>query len=407
MQSDPADSSTSRRSFLKAALAIPVALSVAPSVLRAAEATSSTTAAQGAPLPTRELGKTGRPLTMVTLGGMMNALSPEYLDIAWSMGIRNYDTADCYLNGRSETIIGEWLAKYPERRKEIYLVTKDHPKTPEAMLQMIDKRLAKLGTKYVDCFFIHGICERDYPGSLEWVKGEAFKKVVEELKSSGKCRNVGFSCHDPKLNDYLNAAAQGGFVDVIMLRYTPFYAKGDAFDLALDACHKAGIGLVAMKTMRNAKEIPKRLPEFDKLGLTTQQALLHAVWSDPRIAAICSMIENVGQMDTNTTAARTYKSPLKTSQIDTLRDLVIAHRRTYCPGCPSCDAFSGEFALTDIARYVTYYEQDGLLEARDRFHALPLAARDASKVDLAALREGCAFKTDYPEIMRRAERYFA
>ena len=52
---------------------------------------------------------------------------------------------------------------------------------------------------------------------------------------------VGFSCHDGRLNDYLNAAAQGGFLDIIMLRYTPFFTKGDAFDQAVDAAYKAGI----------------------------------------------------------------------------------------------------------------------------------------------------------------------
>jgi len=406
---DP-ESATSRRSFLKTALAAPVALAIAPGLLRGADSLSTAAAnSASGPLPTREFGKTGRALTLITLGGMMNALSPEYLDIAWSMGIRNFDTADCYIKGKSETIVGDWLKKYPERRKEIYLVTKDHPrKGPEQLLEQIDVRLAKLGTSYVDCFFIHGICEREYPGSKEWPKGGAFKKVVEQLKSSGKCRNVGFSCHDPALNEYLLAAAQGGFVDAIMLKYTPFFKKGDAFDQALEACHEAGIGLVAMKTMRGAGEIPKRLPEFDKLGLTTQQALLHAVWSDPRISAVCSMIENIGQMDMNTAAARTYKAPLKLAEVEALRELVVAHRSTYCPGCPTCDAFGSntEFALHDIARYVTYYEQDGLLEAGERYRAIPLSARDASGIDLAALRDACAFKTDYPEVVRRAERYF-
>ena len=347
---------------------------------------------------------------MVTLGGMMNALSPEYLDIAWSMGIRNFDTADCYIGKRSEKIIGQWLAKYPERRKEIYLVTKDHPKKgPEQLLEMIDTRLAALGTNYVDCFFIHGISEREYPGSLEWVKGDAFKKVVEKLKSSGKCRHVGFSCHDPKLNEYLLGAAAGGFLDAIMLRYSPFFKKGDAFDTALEACHQKGIGLVAMKTMRGAGDIPRRLPEFDKMGLTTQQALLHAVWSDPRISAVCSMIENVGQMDMNTGAARSYKTPLKLTQVEMLHELIASRRPTYCPGCPSCDSIAGtmDFAMHDVARFVTYYEQDGMLEARDFYHALPSEARNTSGIDLAALRDACAFRTDYPEIARRAERYFA
>lgn len=405
--------STSRRNFLKTTLALPVALAVAPAInvrsASAAEPSGNNSTTQ--PLPTRPLGKSGRDVTMVSLGGMMSAYSPDYLDIAWSMGIRYFDTADCYLKGQSEKVVAQWLAKYPERRKEIFLVSKDHPhQGPEQLLEMVDRRLAACGTKYLDLFFIHGLGPKEYgDASVGWPKSDAFKKTVAQLKSSGKCKMVGFSCHDDRLVEYLNAAAEGGFVDAIMLKYTPFFTKGDDFDKALDACHKAGIGLIAMKTMRNTKDVPKRLPEFDKLGLETHQAVLHAVWSDPRISAVCNMIDNVDQMEGSTSAARKYKEPLKIAEIELLRETIVAGRRTMCTGCPSCREFAARtsFAFSDISRFVTYYEQDGNTGARGMYQALSTEHRDASKVDLAALRDGCSFKTDYPGIIRRAERYFA
>jgi predicted aldo/keto reductase-like oxidoreductase len=327
------------------------------------------------------------------------------------MGIRYFDTADCYLHGQSEKIVGQWLAKYPERRKEIFLVSKDHPHGgTEPLLTMIDKRLAALGTSYLDAFYIHGLGTREYgEDSVNWPKSDTYKRVAAELKSSGKVKMVGFSCHDARLSDYLNSAAEGGFLDIVMLQYNPFYAKGGPVDKAIDAAHQAGIGLVAMKTMRSAKDVPKRLPELDKLGLTTHQGVLQAVWSDPRISVVCNMIDNVDQMTSSTAAARSYKAPLKTAHIELLRETILAGRRTMCTGCPACEAFARQtgFAFHDIARFVTYYEQDGNTEARAYYQALPAAVRDASQVDLAALRDACHFKTDYPEIIRRAERYFA
>jgi len=401
--------STSRRSFLKTSLAIPVALAMAPAIkVQGADAPA---APANPPLPTRPLGRSGRNVSMVSLGGMMSAYSPDYLDIAWSMGIRYFDTADCYLKGQSEKIVGQWLAKYPERRKEIFLVSKDHPhKGPEQLLEMIDRRLAACGTDHLDLFFIHGLGPEEYgTQSLDWPKSDAFKKTIEQLKSSGKCKMVGFSCHNDRLVDYLNAAAEGGFVDAIMLKYTPFFTKGDDFDKALDACHKAGVGLIAMKTMRNTKDVPKRLPELDKLALETHQAVLHAVWSDPRISAVCNMIDNVDQMEGSTSAARKYKEPLKIAHMELLKETIMAGRRTMCTGCPACSAFAAttSFAFSDISRFVTYYEQDGNIEARDMYHKLLPERRDASNVDLAALRDACSFKTDYPEIIKRAHRYFA
>ena len=162
---------------------------------------------------------------------------------------------------------------------------------------MIDRRLAACGTTYLDAFYIHGIGPSEYgQDSVNWPKSDAYKKTAEALKSSGKVKMVGFSCHDGRLTDYLNAAAEGGFLDIIMLAFNPFYPKGGPLDKALDAAHKAGIGLVAMKTMRSTKDVPKRLPELDKLGLTTHQAVLHSAWSDPRISVVCNMIDNVDQM---------------------------------------------------------------------------------------------------------------
>jgi hypothetical protein len=405
---------TSRRNFLKSSFTLPVALAAAPSlVLAQDDAKPADAAAAPAPtlLPTRTMGRSGRQVTMLNLGGMMSALSPQYLDIAWSMGIRYFDTADCYLHGNSEKIIAKWLAKYPERRKEIFLVSKDHPhQGPKQLLEMVDLRLAACGTTYLDAFYIHGIGPNEYgEDSVNWPKSDEYRKVADQLRTSGKVKMVGFSCHDGRLNDYLSAAAEGGFLDIIMLRYTPFFKKGDAFDTALDACHAKGIALVAMKTMRNTGDIPKRLPEFDKMGLTTHQAVLQACWSDPRISSICNMIDNVTQMESSTTAAKNYKTPLTTTQIDLLRDTVVAARPTMCPGCPSCDAFAAtsSFALHDISRFVTYYEQDGNLEARNYYQELSVTARDASGVDLAALREKCAFSVDYPTIIKRAGQYFA
>ena len=310
---------------------LPVTLAAGPGVMAAAAneaAAASAASAALATLPRRQLGKNGPKVTILNMGGMMAAMSPQYLDTAWSMGIRYFDNADCYVGGKSETFVAKWLAKYPERRKEVFLTSKDHPhKGPAQLLEMIDRRLAACGTDYLDAFFLHGIGPREYgQSSLNWPKSEEFKDTAEKLKKSGKVKMVGFSCHDGQLSKYLKAAAEGGFVDIIMMAYHPFFTKGDEFDQALEACYNKGIALVAMKTMRSTGDVPKRLPEFDKMGLTTHQAILHAVWSDPRISSICNMIDNVSMMESSTAAARKYTAPLKTAQIELLRETGTWHR---------------------------------------------------------------------------------
>ncbi len=400
-----------RRNFLRSALIAPVGATLVPNLASHAADAAKASETGTSPLPSRKLGRNGPKVSMLIFGGDMPAYSPQHLDFGWSLGIRYFDTAAQYGNGNDETKLAQWLTKYPERRKELFLVSKDHPrKGPEQLLEMVDKRLERINTSYLDLYFIHGINPREYgEASLEWPKSDAFKKVIAQLKNSGKVKMVGFSCHDDHAPQYLAAAAEGGFLDAVMVKYSPFHEKGGAFDQGLTACHKAGIGLVAMKTLRNAVDVPKRLPEFDKMGLTTHQALLHAVWSDPRISAVCNRMENVDHIQSSVAAARNYKSALKTGQLELLHKTVLAGWRTMCPGCPSCNRIGTEtrFAFSDISRFVTYYEQDGNLAARSRYQELPPVHRDASQVNLTALRDACQFKTDYPEIVRRAERYFA
>ncbi len=366
-------------------------------------------AASTALLPTRRLGRNGPNVSMLAMGGDMNLDSAQRLIArAWSLGYRYFDTAQKYGHGKEEETYRQWFAQNPGRREQLFLVSKDYPRQgPEQLLDMIDRRLAALGTDYLDLYFIHQLCPEVYgKDSVEWPRSDRFRKVTEALKRSGKCRMVGFSCHGGP--EYIQAAADGGFLDAVMVQYTPFYERGGVFDRALTACHERGIGLIAMKTLRHAGNVPRRLPQFDALGLSTHQALLQAVWSDPRITAVCNSVKNLDQMRSSLDAARNYTRPLDLSIIDQLRHVVLACRRTFCPGCPSCDAQSNttSFAFRDIARYVTYYEQDGNPEARILYRSLPATARDVSKADLVTLRDGCAFGIDYPEIAARAVRYF-
>ena len=67
-----------------------------------------------------------------------------------------FDTADCYEGGNSERAIAEWFSK-TGKRKDIFLVTKDHPKSPDEWVAMIDKRLEVLQVDQVDLFFLHGL----------------------------------------------------------------------------------------------------------------------------------------------------------------------------------------------------------------------------------------------------------
>jgi len=394
-----------RRAFLQTgAVATASAVSVANGSQAAPPLSSK------AVFPRRRLGNTGVEVTMLELGTWRSPGLQRLLRVAYESGVRTYDTADCY---GSEPGFAQWFKAMPEVRKEIFLVTKDHPRTPHELIQRIDKRLAQLGTDHVDLFLIHGIGPGGYgAGSLDWPKGREFKETIEALKKSGKARFVGFSCHDALRAEYLQAAADGGFVDAIMLQFTPWLEKDSPLNRAIDACHKKGIGLISMKQVAGHEDIEKiaqHIPNLKEKGLTPYQGLLQAIWSDERIATACVSMRNTDQIRENSLAAVGFQ-PLKQAEIRELRDACLAAGPTFCADCDGrCARAAGTNAsLGDLTRLLTYHDHYGYRgEARRLFAELPPEARDWSGADLEAARKACPSKLNFASLLERVDQHLA
>ncbi|MDR3633660.1 MAG: aldo/keto reductase [Isosphaeraceae bacterium] len=394
--------STHRRGFLKAGAVGSVA------ALAATQAPAAETQEKAHALPTRVLGRTGEKVTILNLGTFRGSGLGRILRHAYTHGVRCIDTADTY---RSEPGIADWLDSNPALRKSIFLVTKDHPKSPKDLIAQLDRRLATLRTDYVDLFLIHGI-GNEYPASsLEWPKSKEMKETVEAIKKSGKARFVGFSCHDGRRAEYLEAAADGKVFDVVMIQNTAWLDKNTRLNKAIDRCHAAGIGLISMKQLAGPNpdaflaQVAKKTPDLIERGITPYGALLHAIWTDERFATACVSMQNTDQVNENTRAARSFE-PLKSADICRLREAFIASAPTLCPDCDGrCSLAAGTRApLGDITRYLTYYERHGARsEARDRFSSLPPEARNWTDADLAAAREACPAKLDFGALLERAK----
>jgi predicted aldo/keto reductase-like oxidoreductase len=392
-----------RRGFLQTG-----AIATASALTTASRSQAALQSAKAPIIPRRALGKTGAEVTILNLGTWRSPGLDRLIRFAYASGIRYFDTADCY---GSEPAIARWLQQMPEVRKEIFLVTKDHPNTPRELIAQLDQRLATLQVDHVDLFFIHGIGKDYGDESLEWPKSKEFKETIGAIKKSGKARFVGFSCHDARKAEYLQAAADGGFVDAIMLQFTPWLEKDAPLNRALDACHKRGIGLISMKQVagqsdRILQEVPKRAPDLIAKGLTPYQALLQAIWTDERIASSCVSMRNLDQIREDAHAAATF-APLKTSEIEQLRDACLAAGPTFCADCDGrCARAAGTpAALGDLTRFLTYHDQYGYRgEARRLYAALPESERDWKGADLEAARRACPNRLDFATLLPRADR---
>ena len=124
------------------------------------------------------LGRTGLPVSRLCLGTMTFGLqcdeptSVSILDAAYDAGITFLDTADVYplggdtsTVGRTEDIVGRWLAASPGRRDDIVLATKcvgamgERPWQRGAsrrhIVEAVDASLRRLGVERIDLYQLH------------------------------------------------------------------------------------------------------------------------------------------------------------------------------------------------------------------------------------------------------------
>ncbi|AGA29410.1 aldo/keto reductase [Singulisphaera acidiphila] len=405
-ENDNSVSEVNRRSFLQTgAIATASAMTVASATgsLAAPPAVKKTT------LPVRPLGNTGATVTILNLGTWKSPGTDRLLRFAYSNGVRYFDTAKSY---GSEPAIARWLQAMPEVRKEIFLATKDHPNSPRDLIPLLDSRLAALQTDYLDLFFIHGIGSDYGPQSMDWPKSKELKETIETIKKSGKARFVGISCHDPKRAEYIQAAADGGFVDVVMLQFTPWLEKDAPLNRALDACHKRGIGLVSMKQVAGhgeLEDVVKRVPTLKEKGLTPYQGLLHAIWSDERISSCCVSMRNTDQITENSLAASGFTA-MNQAEIEQLRDACLAAGPTFCADCDGrCARAAGtDASLGDLTRLLTYHDQYGYRNEAKRLYSLMSESdRNWAGADLDAAQRACPNRLDFTALLPRIDRNLA
>ena len=121
--------------------------------------------------PYRTLGRSGAVVFEQALGTMTfgaeadEATSHAIIDAYVAGGGNFIDTADVYSAGRSEEIIGRWLAAHPAEAAQIVIATKgrfpmgagpnDHGTSRRHLRTALDDSLRRLGVEHIDLYQMH------------------------------------------------------------------------------------------------------------------------------------------------------------------------------------------------------------------------------------------------------------
>lgn len=127
----------------------------------------------------------------------------EQIDYALSRGVNFFDTAEMYSvppnkesYGKTETIIGDWLSRNPERRQDMVLASKiagpglpyirrGGPITGEAIKEAVDGSLKRLQTDYLDLYQLHWPNRTSPHFAKHWPNHVRFSRAQPEEHIAG------------------------------------------------------------------------------------------------------------------------------------------------------------------------------------------------------------------------------
>lgn len=209
-------------------------------------------------MQTREIGKNGIKTSALGVGAMSfagvygNATEEQshvILDMAMERGVTHIDTSNAYGNGRSETIIGNFLKmRGAAARDHFSIATKASiaadPDTgkryidnrPEHLASELEKSLKRLDIECVDLFYLH----RYHPA----IPIEDTVGALGDLVKAGKARAIGLSEIAPST---LRRAAAVHPIAAVQSEYS---LATRAPELGLvQACDELGASLVAFSSV--------------------------------------------------------------------------------------------------------------------------------------------------------------
>ena len=210
-------------------------------------------------MQTRPLGATGFDIAPLVLGGNVfgwtadEAASFRLLDGFVDAGLNAIDTADAYSRwvpghrgGESEAIIGNWLARNPDKRDKVVIITKvgsdmgqgRRDLSEKWILEEVEASLRRLRVDAIDVYLSHWP-DPDTPHAETL---GAYAKLME----AGKVRSIGCSNLDAtQLAEALKVSKDRGLPRYEVLQ--PGYNLYDREELdgpLLDLCRAEGLGVI-------------------------------------------------------------------------------------------------------------------------------------------------------------------
>ena len=325
-----------RRDFLKGALA-----SVAAGFLP-----SRTIAAQPIEMPTRVLGRTGLKVSILGYGAMQCS-EPDTIRYGLDQGINYIDTADCYMGGRNEKIVGRAISGI---RDQLVIATKVHIASEARMRKSVARSLSSLGVDRVDLMQLHGMNSRDQ------ILNTDVKQTMKAMKDEGKFRFAAVTTHS-RQKEVLEAVVEDGFYDAVLVAVN--FRSPPALFEAIEKAAAAGVGIIAMKTQNGGYE-DGLLP-----GLTPHQAALRFIVEKPGVHLAVPGMVSRKMVEENLSAVKGKAGLADILRLDSYKMALDGRSCAFCSQCINqCRHGTGGLDAVRVAMYSEGYGDERLAAER-------------------------------------------
>ncbi len=329
---------------------------------------------KGNSIPVRTLGRTGIELPILGLG-VDRPDSNNVLRAAYNAGVKHFDTANGYQNGRNEEMVGKTLQGKP--RESAFVCTKIYFPYPlqdnfeEDFNSRLEASLKRLRMDYVDGLYIH-------MGTAASVKDERVIKVMEKAKTEGKTRFLGFSSHEQN-PEVINAAIDVGIYDIALVSYNFKMTNIKEIEAAMERGVKSGMGFITMKAMAGGVEDAEGKKKINA------KACLHWVWQNKNITTVIPGLFNYEQLEECLEAA--YQPELTVDEKQYLA-MLTERELLYCQQCGKCrQQCPKQLPIPDIMRaYMYAYGYKHAQQSKDTLLSLNLSSNPCSDCESCTVR---------------------
>jgi hypothetical protein len=409
------ENKTNRRNFLMTAAGAGIASAIAATkIVSSADANATADAnkpaKQSAKYPQvakRKLGRFDKLVPELSLGVMFDAVENQIvLYKAYDWGVTFWDTAHMYAGGKSEEGIGKYLTKNPQHRKDLFIVSKASGASDSASrTERLQSSFKRMNTNYIDLYYgVHGLKD---PADLT----EDLKQWAADAKAKGLIKYFGFSTHS-NMAECMLAASKLDWIDAIMPSYNYRLLADPKFVAAAEACNKAGIAIIAMKTQAKKSEVDsenKLYQHFISKGFSEGQAKIKITLQDNKICSACVGMQSIATLTQNV-AAVLDKTKLSKADIEFLENHARETSSEYCSACGKCEKALPQMPyVSQIMRSMMYHNNYGNVAiAKETFSdaisnlSVPLGSFDYSRAESV-----CPNKIAISKMMKTAEQLFA